>query len=159
MPTMSHLHSKLRSQNPEEGPDAPVKHQGTVQVMTHTGVKVPRNLWDVQHLYASTTGHHGKIIQEDSGEVPEEGHFHTSERLGLESALPPAGLQRINPANIGTMPTSMVLGRDLHLPCDLLFGAPPTRSSPWLTTWWTLWNGYMTPIIVPINIWRWPASR
>jgi hypothetical protein len=92
--------------------------------MTHTSVKVPRNLWDVQHLYASTIGQHGKIIQEDSGEVPEEGHFNTSERLGLESAPLPAVLQRIKPANIGTTPNNMVLRRDLHLPCDLMFGTP-----------------------------------
>jgi hypothetical protein len=28
--------------------------------------------------------------------------------------------------NICTMPTRIVLGRDLHLPCNLLFGVPKT---------------------------------
>jgi hypothetical protein len=43
----------------------------------------------------------------------------------------------------GTMSTSMVLGREQLLPCDL-FGAPPTRSNLRSTTWQTLWISCIT---------------
>jgi hypothetical protein len=48
---------------------------------------------------------------------------------------------------------------ELHLPCNLLFGAPPNKEqSTWPTTWQTSWNSCITSIIMPVNIRSWPAT-
>jgi hypothetical protein len=58
-----------------------------------------------------------------------------------------------------TTSASMMLGGKLRRPCDLLFGLPPTKSSPRLTTWWTSWIGCMTSVSWPVNILRWPVIK
>jgi hypothetical protein len=51
----------------------------------------------------------------------------------------------------GLTPAKLMFGRELRLPCDLLFGVPQTRNYP-LTimrqTWWTI---YTTSRIMPGN--------
>jgi hypothetical protein len=52
----------------------------------------------------------------------------------------------------GLTPASQVFGRELRLPCDLLFGVPPDKENPqpiMRQTWWTI---YTTYTIMPANI-------
>jgi hypothetical protein len=51
----------------------------------------------------------------------------------------------------GSTPASLVFGRELRLPCDLLFGAPPDKERPKPITRQTLWTIYMTSTIMLTN--------
>jgi hypothetical protein len=59
---------------------------------------------------------------------------------------------------MGLTPAHLVFGRELHLPFDLLFGAPLIRSDPPLTMQQTSWIGYTAFKITLVNIQSWPAT-
>jgi hypothetical protein len=65
-----------------------------------------------------------------SEEAPEEDHLNApdsgDERLPLFLLAYRVSTHEIT----GTMPASMVFGREPELPCDLLFGAPPDKEKP-----------------------------
>jgi hypothetical protein len=50
----------------------------------------------------------------------------------------------------GLTPANLVFGRELHLSCDLLFGAPPPiKSNPAQTNQWASQTGYMSSTTMP----------
>jgi hypothetical protein len=82
--------------------------------MTPTGVTGPWSLQDVHRSSASTV-----VIL-----------THQRERYWEEKLLLSLLAYRAsNHENTSVKPNSMVFGRDLRLPCNLLFGAPQTRKN------------------------------
>jgi len=51
----------------------------------------------------------------------------------------------------GVTPSSMVFGRELHLPCDLMFGGPPHKEQSMQTIKLTLLNDYMISTTLPAS--------
>jgi hypothetical protein len=53
---------------------------------------------------------------------------------------------------VGLTTANLVFGRELCLPCDLLFEATPDKEDPPSATLWICWTNYTTSTIMSTNI-------
>ena len=64
------------------------------------------------------------MVQSYYGRTSFEGGGRTSERLGSTLSSVSTGLSFSCPLHHGSTPAHIVFGRELRLPCDILFGCP-----------------------------------
>jgi hypothetical protein len=91
---------------------------------------MPRNKQDVHHAVALEIGRHGEMIHQNGRRAFKKDRLIPPEGLGRKITLFLLAYRASTHKTTGFTPASLVLGRELRLPCDLLFGASLPRNDP-----------------------------
>jgi hypothetical protein len=85
---------------------------------------------ETHHAPAPAVGQYDGALHQNGRGSPMKGGRIAPERLGRKIAHHPPSLQVIHSRHYRLAPASLIFVRDLGLPCDLLFGAPPDNERP-----------------------------
>jgi hypothetical protein len=98
------------------------------------------------HTPAPAIGRRGRTCEKSS---------HRTRAIGTQD-YPSSSLLTGHP--LTALRASLVFGRELRPPCDLLFGAPSTWNDPQSITRQIVWTIYTRSTVMPANTWSWPVT-
>jgi hypothetical protein len=90
----------------------------------------PRNEQNAHNVPMPAVGWYGGALHQHRGRTLAEDRRVASKGLGREITPISPSLQSLTHDTTGLIPARLVFGRELRLPCDLLFGAPSDKERP-----------------------------